>query len=323
MKIIIVGAGLSGIIAANEIDSAKHEVMLLEKSRSVGGRLATRRIGEGKADHGAQFFTTRTDIFKEITREWQKRGLVKEWFVDHYPRYMAINGMNALMKAEAEEMNVVLNQRVSQFEKKNQKMLVHTEAGSVYEGDTIIYTAPLPQAVEVLEQSDLEISNEFMTNAKSVQYQKCLIALVSLDKSIRVGENGIVTEDLPNGIEKIINNQQKGVSNTPILTVVMDGDWSEKRYDLEDEAIWEEILESFFEWIVEKDAIRSYQIKRWRYAQATSTIEGGFIQVDGLPIYLAGDSFIAPEDHATHTRIESAVLSGKSIADHINKLDNE
>ena len=63
MKCVVVGAGLSGLIAAQTMQQVGHEVLVLDKGRSVGGRLATRRIGNATFDHGAQFFTVRNNAF--------------------------------------------------------------------------------------------------------------------------------------------------------------------------------------------------------------------------------------------------------------------
>ena len=58
-RVGIVGAGMTGLTAAAELQKEGIEVFLLDKGKSVGGRMATRRVGDGKADHGAQFFEIR------------------------------------------------------------------------------------------------------------------------------------------------------------------------------------------------------------------------------------------------------------------------
>ncbi|MBE0566903.1 MAG: NAD(P)-binding protein [Krumholzibacteria bacterium] len=57
--VLVVGAGMSGLMAAQTLTDQGVRVLVLEKDSSVGGRLATRRIGGGRADQGAQFFTAR------------------------------------------------------------------------------------------------------------------------------------------------------------------------------------------------------------------------------------------------------------------------
>ena len=64
MKVVIVGAGIAGLVAARELAASGVDVRVVDKGRSVGGRLATRRIGDARLDHGAQFFTVRTPAFR-------------------------------------------------------------------------------------------------------------------------------------------------------------------------------------------------------------------------------------------------------------------
>jgi renalase len=50
--VLIIGAGMSGAVAASEFAKAGLRVMVLDKGRCVGGRMATRRIGDAVFDHG-------------------------------------------------------------------------------------------------------------------------------------------------------------------------------------------------------------------------------------------------------------------------------
>ena len=55
--ILIIGAGLAGLSAAVELQKAGKQVLVVDKGRGLGGRLAGRRIGDATFDHGAQFMT--------------------------------------------------------------------------------------------------------------------------------------------------------------------------------------------------------------------------------------------------------------------------
>ncbi|MEL6926508.1 MAG: oleate hydratase, partial [Bacteroidota bacterium] len=58
MKIIIVGAGLAGLTAANYLQQKGHEVKILEASDRVGGRVKTDQHEGFLLDHGFQVFLT-------------------------------------------------------------------------------------------------------------------------------------------------------------------------------------------------------------------------------------------------------------------------
>ena len=54
--IAVIGAGLAGLTAADRLRGAGCRVVVIDKARGPGGRLATRR-GEGtvRMDHGCQY----------------------------------------------------------------------------------------------------------------------------------------------------------------------------------------------------------------------------------------------------------------------------
>ena len=64
--VAIIGAGVSGATCAAALSKAGFKTTVYEKSHGIGGRLATRHTnGASKFDHGAQFFTARTQDFKK------------------------------------------------------------------------------------------------------------------------------------------------------------------------------------------------------------------------------------------------------------------
>lgn len=65
---LVVGEGLTDLVAATILEREGLQVTVLDKGRGIGGRLATRCIrghapGESVFDCGAQFFTVRAPVF--------------------------------------------------------------------------------------------------------------------------------------------------------------------------------------------------------------------------------------------------------------------
>ena len=58
--IAVIGAGISGLVCARRLQQAGHRVVVLDKSRGVGGRVATRRLHNTIADHGARYLGHRS-----------------------------------------------------------------------------------------------------------------------------------------------------------------------------------------------------------------------------------------------------------------------
>ena len=52
-KIVVIGAGISGLLCGKRLAEAGHSVLILDKGRNIGGRLSTRRTDGAVFHHGA------------------------------------------------------------------------------------------------------------------------------------------------------------------------------------------------------------------------------------------------------------------------------
>lgn len=77
-KVAVVGAGLSGLVCAQALADNGFEVVVLDKGRQPGGRLASRQR-EPSFDYGAQYFTASDVRFKEELDGWLEKGLALPW----------------------------------------------------------------------------------------------------------------------------------------------------------------------------------------------------------------------------------------------------
>ena len=77
--IIVVGAGISGVACARVLSDAGLPVVVVDRGRRLGGRMATRRLDDRPVDTGAQFFTVSDDRFATVVAGWQAGGLAHPW----------------------------------------------------------------------------------------------------------------------------------------------------------------------------------------------------------------------------------------------------
>ena len=116
--VLIIGTGVSGLIAAREIQRAGRSVLLLDKGRGLGGRLASRRIGAATFDHGAQFITTRDARFEEILTQGAQAGVMEEWCrgfcaaADGHTRWRGQPAMTAFAKYLAQGLEIRMEKQV-------------------------------------------------------------------------------------------------------------------------------------------------------------------------------------------------------------------
>lgn len=86
-RVAVVGAGLAGLVCARELARRGVEVVVVDKGRGAGGRLATRRRGGPAFDHGAQYFTARGPRFADQVESWIADGTAARW----EPRLVALD----------------------------------------------------------------------------------------------------------------------------------------------------------------------------------------------------------------------------------------
>lgn len=309
-RVGIVGAGLAGLLAGRTLVDAGHDVVLFDKGRSPGGRLATRRIAGARLDHGAQFFTSRDDRFGALVDRWVTAGLVREWCrgfgtQDGYPRYVVAGGMNALAKHLAAGMDVHVDTLVFAVHARERAgWEVGFDDGTATAVDALVVTCPLPQAFSVLIASGVELPAEL----RRTDYDRTLALLAVLD-----GPGGVPA---PGGVQQadatfafIGDNRAKGISEQPALTFHARAEWSLAHWDDPPETTHGLLRDAAAPWLGGAAIVES-QLKRWRFAtpQATWPERCWFAPTGAGPLVLAGDAFAGP-------RVEGAALSGLAAAD--------
>lgn len=314
-EVLIVGAGLSGLVAANTIQNAGKSVLVVDKGRSTGGRLATRRIQNGRADHGAQFFTVRTDEFQAQVDQWLAKDLVYVWGTgwsdgslkrtaqNGHPRYVTRGGMNQLAQDLTQSLNDVrVNVKIAQIHRTEEGFSLVDEDGKPYSAKTLLMTPPVPQTLALLQE--IELADSDQRELARIEYGPCLCGLFVVEGDVELPEPGAI-QNFDRTVYWIADNQRKGISDGQrIITLHAEARWSRQHYDDPDE----QSLQLF------RDAIRPYlkagakvtemQLKKWRYSVPLTTHPHDYHKAQDLPLYFAGDAF------GGRGRMEGAYLSG-------------
>lgn len=323
VKVVIVGAGMAGLVAAHELRAAGVDVAIVDKGRSVGGRLATRRIGAARLDHGAQFFTVRTPAFQRRVDDWMDRGIVRVWnhgfdvddgdasgdandggSGDGHPRYVATDGMNSLAKDLAagldgssctiETTTMAFTIRASDRSGGAATTLwdVVIDDASVRSGDAVILTSPLPQSLALLVDSGVEMDSTLMRT----EYDRTIGLLAALDGPPAVPATGGV-QDGDEVFSFIGDNQAKGVSPIEAVTFHANPTWSEEHWD--DDDLLERLTTEAQRWLGDASIIEA-QVKKWRLAKPRSIWpDPCWTSADGT-VVMAGDAFAGPKIEGAH-----------------------
>jgi predicted NAD/FAD-dependent oxidoreductase len=298
MRVVVVGAGLSGLVAARELQSAGATVEVIDKGRSPGGRLATRRIGTATLDHGAQFFTVRTPAFRHRVDDWTDRGLVRIWAhgfhsVDGHPRYVATGGMNSLAKDLAEGLDVACSTMAFAVRRESPWTVV-LDDGSRRSADAVIVTTPLPQAFALLADAAVDLDESLMRT----DYDRTIALLATLDRPPAIDHPGGV-QGPSDEVSFVADNAAKGVSAEPAITLHAAAGWSEANWDLDADRLLAPLVELAAPWLGDAEIVEA-QVKKWRFATPrTVWPDPCWVSTDG-GIVLAGDAFDGPRIEAAH-----------------------
>jgi hypothetical protein len=315
MRIVMIGAGLSGLVAARAL-AAEHDVIVLDKGASVGGRLATRRIGDARFDHGAQFFTVRGDALRAQTDEWLERRVARVWChgfaggEDGHPRFCGSDGMNSLAKDLALGLDCRPSQMVFLVRQTEDGWDVVIDDGTTISADAVVLTCPVPQSWALLAQAELAIPDELFRRA----YHRTIALLAVLDRPSAVPDPGGVQFDPgddANPFGFIADNQAKRISPIPAVTLHATQPFSLEHWDDDVDQLRTELIDRARPWIGDADVVDA-QIKKWRFAGPIDLWpEACWVDAE-RQVVLAGDVFAGPKFEGAYN---SGLAAAAAVAD--------
>ncbi len=337
--VVIVGAGMSGIVAARELVAAGARVTVLEKGRGVGGRMATRRLGTAVCDHGAQFFTVRGRAFGTLVRDAHDAAAVAEWCAgftratassllppgDGHPRWRGTPGMTSLPKYIAAEFDparcdVRTGVKVSSIGIDGEAVTIGLDEGIPLRAAAAIVSSPVPQSLDLLAAGGLlppagnAIDAAVLRTLRGIDYDPCFALMLVLDRPSLVPPPGGIqfeTDGPATGpIAWVADNQQKGISTVPSLTVHATAAFSRQHFETPPDEVAAHLLEAVAAWIDGPlaTAVVERSLHRWKFAQPVAPVAEPLVAASTHPpIVCCGDAFGA-------AKVEVAASSGLAAA---------
>lgn len=313
MNIGIIGAGISGLVCGRTLKQAGHQVTVLEKSRSLGGRCATRKFGDHVVDHGLQYFTLRDpEIRKDVEAvagaelrrltapilQAEPKGSV---YREGEERFYLRSGNNRLGKLLAEGLEVLTETEVPKAEKSWKKWKVGGR-----EFDAVVSCAPWPQSAALAG-----------LRASDPGYEPCLTVLLEYQVGRAGGEGAYARMDA-SGSDPLAwiaceNVKEGRVAEGYTVYVIQASPGYSREHMEQNPEYWASDLQVLLEktWNLDPSKRGSVFAHRWRYARRRENAPAPKDLPKGLMV--CGDSM-------TDSRLESVWKSGRTTAEKVLAL---
>lgn len=323
-KIAIIGAGLAGLTAAHDLKECA-SVTLYEKSRGVGGRLATRRAEPYAFDHGAQFFKVRSKAFMQFIDPMIQDGIIQRWdarfaeiegsaLVDRRqwgedpPHYVGVPGMNAVGKHLSADLNIRFETRITSMHRSHNQWHLQDERGEVVDDcDWVISTIPAQQASDLLPPT-----LPSHTGLSSVKMHGCFSLMLGFGDALPIEFDAALVRG--KDISWIsLNSSKPGRPAACSLLVHSTNLWADAHIEDDRDGVMEYLCDQTSE-VIGHDVHSAHHkaVHSWRYANiGRQTGATHFLHADQR-IGICGDWLL-------QGRVEAAFKSGRALANSLKE----
>ena len=317
-NIAVVGGGIAGLTVARLLKESGAAPVIFEKARGPGGRMSTRRRDGGQFDHGAQYFTSSSDEFDEMVRDWSAAGVVAEW-VGRFgswtsgavttdgprSRWVGSPRMSALTRHLSSGLVVISSCRVMSLDRTARGWMLASEDGECHGPyDAVILTCPGPQAA-ALAPSESAVHRR----ASSLCYTPCWAAMITAEDSTADHLDGYKCDHPV--VAWIAHDSSKPGRPAPGRWVVhAQARWSAENEEAAPHDVARTLSAAFTEVVAVK--VSDVQVHRWRYALAGERSGPSMVFDEDLGLGLCGDALAGG-------RVESAWQSAVDLVATMNR----
>lgn len=318
-KIAVIGAGLSGLTFASNLN-AKAEITVFEKSRGIGGRMATRYSEHYEFDHGAQYFTAKGEAFQKFLKPYIAQGIVKDWKpklvtlsqegmrerVSNHPSYVASPRMNSLAKEMAKDLNLVGNTQIKKVVgKAGDWVLIDADDASHGAFDMVVFAIPSHQAAVLMPDEFAHLET-----LQKPKMDACFSLMLGFEKPLALEFDGAFVEGSSIGWISVNSSKPERAQGFSMM-VQSQNQWAEAHVDEDKTKVHAMLLEEASELLKQDLSKAEHQVlHRWLYASTSVAADAKFLLDESNQLACIGDWCIKG-------RVEAAFESGHHLAENI------
>ncbi len=324
---VVVGAGLSGLICARELQQSGLKVLIVEKSRGVGGRVATRRIEGTGVDHGLPYLESQGEQSAKLITQLCEHQIILPWqgqvgelsakhiltLLPSQPRYIAPEGMTAIAKFLARDLEIVYGHLVTRLDIGSFWTLTGNFSEPI-QARAVILAIPAPQTLMLLINS--KIAQECYSELSAVNYQPRLSVLAGYHPSYPLPElpfSAVRLPDDPDVAWLALDSSKRQNPAYPVFLLHSSSQFAQIHLETPD------LTEVGYQLLKKAEKLllpglsepQWLQVHRWRYALPHHPFGQSYFSVNhSLPLVCCGD-------WCGGKLVESALTSGLAAAKYL------
>lgn len=302
--IAIIGAGLCGLRCAEVLRHHNLPVQLFDKSRGLGGRLATRRHSHWRFDHGCP-------SLHGDGAAWRQR-------ISGYPNWEGAIiatgaqvpplGINQLAKDIGHGLSVHRDCLIKEIRRASQSWHLTNQQGELFSGfDHLIVTVPAPQAHALLRDIDTPLNPELQKTSMSPSWvMMCVTTHPLIDHAEHRPANNVIARITAEHSKP----HRQCLEHEYTYVVEATPAWSAEHEEDDATAVQQALLSALALVGGNTPALLHCAVHRWRYARTQQPLGRPFLIDAALGLAVAGDWCLG-------SGADAAYDSGTAMAQHL------
>jgi predicted NAD/FAD-dependent oxidoreductase len=293
VSVAVVGAGMAGLTCAGALAQAGFAVTVYDKSRGLGGRLATRRSPVGTFDHGAIAVRAQTPDFAAYLAAATESGAAAA--CRDGLGWVGLPGMSGIVRPLAEGLTIRTATEVTAIRRDDSGWHL-TAADTVARHDLLVLAIPQPQAVRLCAGLP-----SVAGALAGVAMRPVWAVLMAFDRplTLPVGAGG-----LPPLVAVTHCSAKAGRVPMPDRWVLhADADWSRRHLEQDKDWVAHALCDTFFAQTgLSRTATPPIYLEahRWRFGLTDRALGQSCLHDPALGLGLCGDWCLGDDAEAAH-----------------------